>query len=115
LVVVCLLRTDRIANKCLQGSCMDKIPYPKMWTKKFIFCHCKFQGGNPPSPPVAIGDHNKKTTNVFFSLHCCCHCGEEFESLFADDDGVSAKGISSRCTQNQTLVSQYNPPVVVHF
>lgn len=45
---------------------MDKIPDPKMRTKKFIFCHCKFQGGNPPSPPVAIGDHNKKTTNVFF-------------------------------------------------
>jgi hypothetical protein len=68
---------------------MDKIPDPKMRTKKFIFCRCKFQGGNPPSPPVAIGDHNKKTTNVFFSLHCCCHCCEEFESLFADDDGVS--------------------------
>jgi hypothetical protein len=94
---------------------MDKIPDPKMRTKKFIFRQCKFQGGNPPSPPVAIGDHNKKTTNVFFSLHCCCHCGEEFESLFADDDGVSAKGISSRCTENQTLVSQYNPPVVVYF
>jgi hypothetical protein len=45
---------------------MDKIPDPKMRTKKFIFCHCKFQGGNPPSPPIAIGDHNKKTTNVFF-------------------------------------------------
>jgi hypothetical protein len=93
---------------------MDKIPDPKMSTKKSIFCHCKFQGGNPPSPSVASGDHNKKTTNVFF---LCTAAATVFKnlSLFADDDGVSAKGISSRCTENQTLVSQYNPPVVVHF